>query len=115
MSERCNRCGEVGEDRRTLWMACLYAMDELRIPFELHAVLGVPMKLVGHKIIMGRHRVPEFAVQAGKFEPQRYPFFTLRVCKACRGAWMGAIEKWFLDGLNRCTCTPEVGICPVHP
>lgn len=34
MSERCARCGEVGEDRRTLWMACLYAMEELPIPFE---------------------------------------------------------------------------------
>jgi hypothetical protein len=31
--ERCMRCGEEGEDRRTLWMACFYEMKELGIPF----------------------------------------------------------------------------------
>jgi hypothetical protein len=33
MSERYVRCGEEGEDRRTLRMACFYAMDELNVPF----------------------------------------------------------------------------------
>lgn len=32
--ETCQRCKEVGEDRRTLWMACLYRMDELGLPFQ---------------------------------------------------------------------------------
>lgn len=29
-------------------------------------------------------------------------FYTLRVCKACRSEWMGAIESWFIDceGMN---------------
>lgn len=32
--EKCQRCGEDGEDRRTLWMACFYEMIELGLPFE---------------------------------------------------------------------------------
>lgn len=35
MSDKCQRCGEEGQDRRTLWMACLYDMNELDIPFEI--------------------------------------------------------------------------------
>lgn len=35
MSDICVRCGDVGEDRRTLWMACLYAMEELKLPFDI--------------------------------------------------------------------------------
>jgi hypothetical protein len=31
--EKCQRCGEVGEDRRTLRMECFYAMEELGLPF----------------------------------------------------------------------------------
>lgn len=34
MSERCVRCGEEGQDRRTLRMSCFYEMDELDIPLE---------------------------------------------------------------------------------
>ena len=33
MSEKCDRCEEVGEDRRTLWHKCFYEMSELKIPF----------------------------------------------------------------------------------
>ena len=28
----CLRCGEIGQDRRTLQMACFYDMSELEIP-----------------------------------------------------------------------------------
>jgi hypothetical protein len=68
--EKCDRCKSVGEDRRTLWMACFYAMNELDIPFE----------------------EKEFA---NPEEGRVRKFFTLRVCKRCRGEWMGAIEAWF--------------------
>lgn len=35
MSEKCQRCGEIGEDRRTLIMKCFYQMDEDKdIPFK---------------------------------------------------------------------------------
>lgn len=62
--EKCQRCGEVDEDRRTLSMACFYDMSELNIPFKQEEIDGVG-------------------------------FYTLRVCKNCRGSWMGSIQKWF--------------------
>lgn len=66
--EVCQRCGDEDYDRRTLWMACLYAMDELGLPFEQVSLSD-----------SGR--------------PAR--FFTLRVCKDCRADWMAAIKLWF--------------------
>ena len=32
--EKCDRCGEEGPDRRTLYMACLYKMEEFDVPFK---------------------------------------------------------------------------------
>lgn len=64
--ETCQRCHDIGEDRRTLWMACFYEMNELKVPFEMVEVGGKR-------------------------------FYTLRVCKVCRGEWMSAIKKWFTD------------------
>lgn len=32
----CQRCGENGNDRRTLYMNCFYDMDELGLPFGRH-------------------------------------------------------------------------------
>lgn len=64
--ETCQRCGEIGDDRRTLWMACLYAMDELDVPFTVKP--------------------------APKTDKE---FFTLKVCKECRADWMLAIQEWF--------------------
>ena len=66
--ETCQRCGENDYDRRTLWMACLYNMNELSIPFE-------------NKDIETEHGTRNF--------------YTLRVCKDCRADWMQAIKKWF--------------------
>ncbi len=40
--EECQRCKEVGEDRRTLKMACFYEMDELGMPFK-HAKIITPV------------------------------------------------------------------------
>ncbi len=34
--EKCVRCGDVGYDRRTLSMRCLYEMKELNVPFHLN-------------------------------------------------------------------------------
>lgn len=41
MTEICIKCGEEGEDRRTLYMKCCYDMNELEIPFEAVVVGGV--------------------------------------------------------------------------
>lgn len=67
--ETCQRCGEDGQDRRTLHMSCFYQMEELGLPFE---------KM-------------DFIADEG------YPVQTymLRVCKDCRAEWMEAIKKWF--------------------
>lgn len=35
MSERCQRCDTESPDLRTLWMACLYEMSEMGLPFHL--------------------------------------------------------------------------------
>ncbi len=35
--EECQRCHAVGPDRRTLWMACFYAMEETGLPFDKKA------------------------------------------------------------------------------
>lgn len=64
--EICQRCGEKDYDRRTLWMSCFYAMEELKIPFD------------------------EKEIGDGKQH-----FYLLRVCKDCRAGWMSAIKTWF--------------------
>lgn len=76
--ESCQRCGETGRDRRTLWMACLYAMEELGLPFEQSVVSGQLL-----------------AEDGTKEAHERRLFYTLRVCKVCRADWMLAIRKWF--------------------
>ena len=68
--EECDCCGLVGRDRRTLWMGCGYAMEELGIPFK--------QKEDG--------RVTGF---------NRGSLYTLRACKACRSRWLIAIKDWF--------------------
>lgn len=72
MTEKCMRCGDEGEDRRTLWMACFYEMMELGIPFE-----------------------KDFMYETS--DPRETPidFYTLRVCKDCRADWMLTIKIWF--------------------
>lgn len=34
MVKECQRCKQVEEDTRILWMECMYDMSELDIPFE---------------------------------------------------------------------------------
>ena len=92
--EKCDKCGEVGEDRRTLWMACFYAMDELSVPFKKAAILGRYCEQDGEKELpMLKMKVPEWGEPQG--DEGHRPFFTLRVCKRCRGEWMAAINAWY--------------------
>lgn len=103
--ERCVRCGEVGEDRRTLRMACFYAMDEMNVPFSEEKVVGKVHARIGTKDLwlgdeadlrargFRPHRVPEYSEEpTGNITAS---FYNLRVCKDCRGSWMSAIEDWF--------------------
>lgn len=75
MIETCVRCKEADEDRRTLWMACFYEMNELGLPFIREEI-----------------------------EKDKVRFYTLRVCKDCRADWLGAIKKWFHEIVPRGTC-----------
>jgi hypothetical protein len=77
--QECQRCHELGEDRRTISMSCLYDMDELGIPFK-------------HKIIQNT------------ISGNNNNFYTLTVCKQCRGSWMEAQVNWFngVDNAESC-------------
>lgn len=100
--EPCQRCKSVGQDRRTLHMACFYAMDELGLPFEREILLDADpatLEVVeppqgidlsgGKKIILKAAGVR----CSGVLRPQQ--LFTLRVCKRCRAEWLAAIRQWF--------------------
>lgn len=102
MSDKCMRCGEDGEDRRTLKMACFYAMEELGLPFEQMPVLHAPVETLtvakepvklnlpgGKSINLGGAEV----TCSGTLTPEL--LYTLRVCKRCRADWMDAIKTWF--------------------
>ena len=75
--EICQRCQEKDYDRRTLWMACFYEMKELGLPLE------------------------ERELECGE---DKHRFYLLRVCKDCRGDWLGAIKKWFGERPVRESC-----------
>lgn len=104
MSETCVRCGEVGEDRRTLFMACFYDMEELELPFERQTYFSpidgldsmtkskdpVAIDVGGGRrinLVSGTVRC------SGDLDPRE--FYTLRVCKDCRAEWMMSIKAWF--------------------
>jgi len=102
--EKCARCGEMGEDRRTLWMACFYAMEELGLPFERDILFdGDPRDMTmgqepvsielpgpkGEKLTLE----PGTVKCSGDLTPRH--FYTMRVCKACRAEWMQQIKSWF--------------------
>lgn len=93
----CVRCNTPSHDLRTLWMACLYAMHEMKdVPFvQILMKGGAPHAHVGEEEISG-HVFPKYADNPSG-EPHDRPYYTLRVCKACRAEWMGAIHRWFVN------------------
>lgn len=106
---KCDRCGEIGQDRRTLWMACLYDMHELGLPFEEVAVRGAAKNVTkgrqphGH---IGNEEVTAFLkenieIVNGEKACILNRFFTLYVCKGCRADWMKVIQGWFETKLRR--------------
>lgn len=78
-------------------MACLYEMNETNIPF----------KEVQYSVTEFFEKKGEDAQACNGFpfrqkvwnEPEKVGgqrgFYTLTVCKACRGSWIGAIQEWF--------------------
>lgn len=94
--EICQRCGDVGYDRRTLFMACFAEMGSLGVPFSkirLHDAecLKDPQVLKLEPF----QSEPEVDYKPTDGKLQDYDFYTLRVCKKCRGEWLDAIQKWF--------------------
>jgi hypothetical protein len=101
--EKCVRCGEIEDDRRTLWMACFYAMEELGLPFEKEVLfraetqdlemakppITFESKSSKDKLVLESGTVRS----SGELYPQQ--LYTLRVCKECRADWMTAIQAWF--------------------
>lgn len=97
-AEICAKCGVLGVDRRTLWMACFYAMNETGVPFEQLALHGVVLKPVEPKqYTQFGSPVFERPPFGSYLESQSnlHPVFTLRVCKGCRAGWIDAIKQWF--------------------
>lgn len=95
----CIRCKKDGEDRRTLWMACWYAMKETGVPFGQIAISGQTLKHLGTEPykIEGLRGFDRNVWEDPKpdAESHQHDFFTLRVCKDCRAEWMLAIKHWF--------------------
>lgn len=96
--EKCQKCGVVGTDRRTLHMACFYEMSELGIPFEKIGLRGAVVERVDGTEQRPWGPIPRWSNTAHKREDRDAyvdPIFTLRGCKGCRGEWMQAIKAWF--------------------
>ena len=94
MSTKCEKCGSVGSDRRTLWMSCMYAMNELDVPFTEVSINGSLCEKVGEDTIAHDIKIPKFA-EPDPSQARKYGFYTMKVCKRCRAEWMGAIEDWY--------------------
>lgn len=92
LHEKCARCGVIGQDRRTLFMACLYEMREFGVPFEIRGIEGRMVKHVRDDPTFGS---PRFAEPEENAESYKHAFYTLLVCKGCRGDWLMAIQAWF--------------------
>lgn len=102
MPELCKRCGEEGDDRRTLWMACFYDMGELEMPFDQMELIAKPRRYVDSielESFVGI-RVPRFE-EIPDAPERKYQFYVLRVCKECRSDWLMMIQEWFRNGANK--------------
>ena len=102
MGERCERCGSIGSDRRTLHMACFYAMEELGVPFEREVLFWADMETlekatepVGIDLPGGKRLNIQSGTVRSREELHPQELYTLRVCKRCRSEWLAAIKEWF--------------------
>lgn len=63
--DRCQMCSDIGDDRRSLMLRCLYDISEV-VP-EAIDTFDVAIDFNGYYI---------------------------RICKACRGRFLGKLEEW---------------------
>jgi len=93
--EKCDRCGSVGTNRRSLWMSCAAEMDQLGIPFDEGKILGMFCAKTGESGA-GFFREKHYEGLKDKDRPLvAWFFYRLRVCSRCRGEWMTALQEWF--------------------
>jgi len=113
LHEKCERCGVIGQDRRTLYMACLYEMRALGIPVTPVGIEGRVLHFAGNDPQFG---FPTFASLGSEDEPlTQRTFYTLLVCKGCRGAWLEAIERWFRNPNESYLSVNNDENLPKHP
>lgn len=98
--ELCQRCGDEGQDRRTLFMSCFYEMTELDgVPFTDVQITGLftDQAIITQKPLFKdgptMRDINFIADPDQKITP--YHFYRLRVCKDCRADWLHAIGDWF--------------------
>lgn len=93
----CQRCGDRGEDRRTIWMSCFYDMNELGLPLDEVQITGVYGKKTGERVVPGELKLVAPVFTDTGSPPREYRFFVLRVCKNCRAEWLLAKRSWFQE------------------
>lgn len=92
--EKCARCGEEGNDRRTLWLSCLYDLSETKMPLDHVAVNGVLCTPIEASPSYLGKQFAVFSPIPGSIEVS-YKFYTMRICKDCRAEWIKAQMDWF--------------------
>ena len=112
LHEKCDRCGTIGQDRRTLFMACLYEMRELGVPFRPLAIHGRAKRFVGNDPRFG---YPRFELMSSDETSSTRAFYTLTVCKGCRGAWLEKIKEWFRSPTESYLSMNNDENLPEHP
>ena len=106
--EICQRCGEIEEDRRTLYTACFYELNELGLPFSYQILFHAKLEDLEpakppDEILLSDSKVFRLTYGTvtckGELEPTK--FYTLRICKHCRADWMQSMVQWFRAPVTR--------------
>ena len=106
--EICQRCGEIEEDRRTLYTACFYELDELGLPFTHKVLFHAKIEDLApdeepHDFTLkngDKLRLSPGTVRCkSTLIPQK--LYTLRICKHCRADWMQSMVQWFQAPVTR--------------
>ena len=72
----CMICGAYGADKRSFWLSCFYAVNEV-VPevIDTFDVPDMPERMRG--------------------------FYYLRICKVCRGNMLGKLKEWRDEGIAK--------------
>lgn len=74
----CQCCHAYGSDKRSLFVACFYQIDEM---------------------------IPEFIDLHNTDSPQRG--YYMRICKTCRARFLRHLEQWYEEGVRRRKLTKD--------